>query len=172
MSLEDLTPSNRFELALSGDMTAEEASNRIEKILAGADIEPADRLEYFLKLRVSGGGGGEPSPLDYLHYAGTFEALPSNGTAHTYEIPFNVDPATVALILTIPHDIATYNHSAGGAFNWANPICGQSPDGGQPGFLDPTAKFRIENGKIILDVGTWKYFATGPTDIVYMLMEG
>lgn len=58
MAYEDLTPSNRFELALSGDMTAEEASNRIEKILAGADIEPSNRLEYFLKLRVSGGGGG------------------------------------------------------------------------------------------------------------------
>lgn len=69
MPLEDLTPSNRFELALSGDMTAEEASNRIEKILAGADIEPADRLEYFLKLRVSegGGGGGVPATMA-AHY--------------------------------------------------------------------------------------------------------
>lgn len=78
MPLEDLTPSNRFELALSGDMTAEEASNRIEKILAGADIEPADRLEYFLKLRVSQGGGGGAVTCE----TGTF-AYPERTQEHT-----------------------------------------------------------------------------------------
>lgn len=96
MSLEDLTPSNRFELALSGDMTAEEASNRIEKILAGADIEPADRLEYFLKLRVSGGGGGggDDSPFTFK-YIKDYTFVEGDSGAATFSGAANFDTGVV-----------------------------------------------------------------------------
>lgn len=111
MPLEDLTPSNRFELALSGDMTAEEASNRIEEILAGVDIEPADRLEYFLKLRVSGGGGGggggDDSPLtfkyitDYTFVEGDSGAGRFDGAAN-FDTGVIIDTAGLFGILLIP----------------------------------------------------------------------
>jgi len=41
MAIENLTP-----------------ENRVERLLSGADLEPANRLEYFLKQAGSGGGGG------------------------------------------------------------------------------------------------------------------
>lgn len=44
MALENLTP-----------------ENRVERLLSGADIEPATRLEYFLKQAGSGGGDGLPA---------------------------------------------------------------------------------------------------------------
>lgn len=45
MALENLTP-----------------ENRVERLLSGADLEPATRLEYFLKQAGSGGGGSVPTP--------------------------------------------------------------------------------------------------------------
>lgn len=173
MPLEDLTPSNRFELALSGDMTAEEASNRIEKILAGADIEPADRLEYFLKLRVSGGGGGGggESPKDRYHYAGTFEMLPSQGDKHTYEIPIILDPADVAFFFYIPRRMGAVNNRP--VLGWVNENVGISVNGSTNGFNDEASEFRYDsvNHKIIIETGTWKIVCSGPTDVYYVLKE-
>lgn len=40
-----------------------EPATRIESILDGVDIEPATRLEYFLKQAASGGGGGGDAAL-------------------------------------------------------------------------------------------------------------
>lgn len=40
-----------------------EPMNRTEALLAGEDLEPTNRLEYFLKEAGSGGGGGCFSPL-------------------------------------------------------------------------------------------------------------
>lgn len=40
-----------------------EPENRVERLLSGADLEPANRLEYFLKQ--AGSGGGEPSGAKY-----------------------------------------------------------------------------------------------------------
>lgn len=103
MAYDDLTPSNRFEMALSGDMTAEEASNRLEKILAGADIEPSNRLEYFLKLRVSEGGGGGGSALEH----GTFTP-----TERTQEHTFTTEAEHAYFLLFVEHG---FNLTSGSA---------------------------------------------------------
>lgn len=59
----DLTPDNRLETFLAeGSSAAIEPYTRLERILAGQDIEPYNRLEHFAKQAASGGGGGSSLP--------------------------------------------------------------------------------------------------------------
>ncbi len=57
--MSDLTPNNRLEKILAGEEI--EPYTRQERILAGEDIEPHNRLEYFMKIAAS---GGEPEETE------------------------------------------------------------------------------------------------------------
>lgn len=53
----EITPYNRIENFLAKGSGADVAPyNRLERILAGEDLEPTNRLEYFAKEAASGGG--------------------------------------------------------------------------------------------------------------------
>lgn len=88
----EITPYNRIENFLAKGSGADVAPyNRLERILAGEDLEPTNRLEYFAK-EAAGGGGGNPNrvqtitgtladPWGDLDYQELFDALSNNNAS-------------------------------------------------------------------------------------------
>lgn len=82
----EITPYNRIENFLAKGSGADVAPyNRLERILAGEDLEPTNRLEYFAKEAASGGGnpnrvqtitGTLAEPWGDVGFDALFEALP------------------------------------------------------------------------------------------------
>lgn len=61
----EITPYNRIENFLAKGSGADVAPyNRLERILAGEDLEPTNRLEYFAK--EAAGGGGNPNRVQTI----------------------------------------------------------------------------------------------------------
>lgn len=172
MAYEDLTPSNRFELALSGDMTAEEASNRIEQILAGADIEPSNRLEYFLKLRVSeggggGGGGDEPSGPFKFEYIGDY-IFSEDGTTDAAQCThgpqdtgLTVSPSGLYALLFLPSQMNYVNRAAIGPIFRLENQSSLRDQYSLTGFDDTDAYIYIQDEHLYAGVA-WQWFWKGP----------
>lgn len=138
-----------------------EPMNRTEALLAGEDLEPTNRLEYFLKEAGSGGGGGGSFVIQAVGEAtldNTTIVMQTNKTITDIQALY--DPVTMAqtqpVFLCLPkvddEEAPYYSYQGGQTFVMASTGGGGSYNVGNYNYwLD----FDQQTGKVLLKAA-WK----------------